>query len=192
MAILRRTPEPFYPTIQVVMVRAGLAPPPPRVSVPTTSTRAPSRWHTRPSRYHPYGHATLPARDMPDTDDGDMFTVGLLVPQGGETAHADPAVLGRTSSIGGVGGGANRALGESSSPTGADETRRSPADAVVEDDVDEDVGVMDGAQADGEGSSELSRFEDAIEPVVVPPAQRVLRRRLSRMVIVRPLSFAAR
>jgi hypothetical protein len=69
MVNVRRAPELLLPTIEGVMVRAGLAPPPPTIC----PARAPVERSTRWKRYHPYARATLPTRDM--DDEYDVFAV---------------------------------------------------------------------------------------------------------------------
>jgi hypothetical protein len=69
MVVVRRTPEVVLPTIASVMIRAGLAPPPPAVA----PARAPVERSTRWKRYHPYARASLPTRDM--DDEYDVFAV---------------------------------------------------------------------------------------------------------------------
>jgi hypothetical protein len=74
MVAPRRTPETLFPSIERVMISAGLAPPLPTVVTPTKS-RFPSRWQPRTFRYHPYARTTLPDHYANYDNTEDVFTV---------------------------------------------------------------------------------------------------------------------
>jgi hypothetical protein len=107
MVAVRRAPEVIMPTIAGVMIRAGLAPPPPAVA----PARVPVERSTRWKRYHPYARASLPTRDM--DDEYDVFLVSSAALSCAvvhrsrvySPAHVFPPVVT-------VDGGTYRALGE--------------------------------------------------------------------------------
>jgi hypothetical protein len=112
MAIFRSTPERAFPSIERVMVSAGLAPPLPRVA--TLKVHAPGRWEPRAFRYHPYARAPLPTHYVDHQHNTDnVFAVCL--PSAPITVHrsrGSPVVLGPAPVVPGD-GNADSALGTS-------------------------------------------------------------------------------